>query len=185
MKRITQTVIFSILILLLNSCEKKEIELDKSFENQRILFQKEYINYAWGYYHNGWFVDTLGSIYSYSSPKNWNENDSLGNIYYAQIEENLSHTQLSTIKVDLSILTKNALLIEEASTGKIKQTNLVMFDAGATAYYCYKFNPTEKSYHRFLLKQIGDINLNNESEAANNLYIWLNEIDNQIQKLNK
>ncbi|MDD2799252.1 MAG: hypothetical protein PHV20_11730 [Bacteroidales bacterium] len=48
--------------LILNGCAKMD---SISFSNQKIVFQQEYINYAWGYSHNGFFIDSTGAIYTY------------------------------------------------------------------------------------------------------------------------
>ena len=55
-------------VIFITGC-KKNIVIN---EKQAILFQVEYINYAWGYQHNGFIIDNEGNVLTYKNPQNWN-----------------------------------------------------------------------------------------------------------------
>ncbi len=36
-----------------------------------LIFQSEYTNYAWGYSHNGWLLDTSGQVKRFQKSAKW------------------------------------------------------------------------------------------------------------------
>jgi len=53
--KIITFLILTSVTLSFTSCKKSYIVSDK----QQILFQVDYINYAWGYQHNGFIIDEM------------------------------------------------------------------------------------------------------------------------------
>jgi hypothetical protein len=159
-------------------CEK----VDKiDFSHQKILFQIEYINYAWGFAHQGLIIDSIGNVYSYNLPKKWVLPDSSGFINTDSLTSNLLNCSLLTYKIDPKEISAKLLLMESASKGKLAKPVTEMADAGINSYYEFSYNTESKSYKRILLKQVGDIRIDNESPQAIELWKWLAEIDNQTR----
>ena len=77
-----------------------------SSENQQILFQYEYVNYAWGYQHNGFIIDNEGKILTYNNPENWNFREKESNLTEAQVAENISKCKDSGKKISHDELTE-------------------------------------------------------------------------------
>ena len=73
------------MVLFATGC-KKNIVIN---ENQAVLFQVEYVNYALGYQHNGFIIDNKGNVLTYSNPENWNFPDKGLTISESQVKENM------------------------------------------------------------------------------------------------
>ena len=76
----------SFLILFMTGCKKNYVINEK----QKILFQFEYVNYAWGYQHSGFIIDNEGNVLTYENPENWNFQDNNHNLSEIQVSENIS-----------------------------------------------------------------------------------------------
>ena len=50
------------IIILCNSCI---LDSEKVQNSQIYLFEIEYVNHAWGYVHNGLYIDNKGNVFSY------------------------------------------------------------------------------------------------------------------------
>ena len=50
------------------------------------MFQLEYVNYAWGYQHNGFIIDNEGNVLTYSNPENWNFPDKDFSLTESQVQ---------------------------------------------------------------------------------------------------
>jgi hypothetical protein len=177
--------IFGIMIFSLTRCEKNEDDPYIPDNNQRIIFQCEYINYAWGYQHVGWIIDSSGSVYCYNNPEVWYYTDSLGLINSTEMDSNLLRTDSICYKIDKVELTSKIALIKKASKGNISEQVNEMFDAGATTFYTYIYDEETKSYKQILLKQTGDWRIDNTSTEAVELYEWLSKLFNQINQTEK
>ena len=73
-----------IALLIITGC-KKNVAIN---EKQRILFQVDYVNYAWGYQHTGFIIDNEGNVRTYKNPQNWIFPDKDFNIIESQVLEN-------------------------------------------------------------------------------------------------
>ena len=87
--------LLSILILFIPGC-KKDTSIS---ERQSVLFQFEYINYAWGYQHQGFIIDNKGNVLTYNNPEGWNFPDNNLNINEIQFNENLGKCRLTDKKI--------------------------------------------------------------------------------------
>lgn len=153
------------------------VELHK---NQKIYFQYEYVNYAWGYQHFGWMIDDKGNVLCFKKPENWVSADSLGYVNAVDMENNIMKIDSVCLKIDASELNKKISLIQKASEGKISEPVSEMFDAGVTIFSAFTYDPETKLYKRVLLKQIGDARIENSSEESVELYEWLQDISYEI-----
>ena len=179
MRNILKVVGFVLIIFSLQTCEKEKIE---SFEiKQKIVFEFERINNAWDEKHFGWLIDSLGNIHCYSLPDHWIECDSLGSISASDLETNLIKTDSICYVIDKSELKSKFSLMENASKGVISDPKFEMIDAGSFSFYGFVFDSERQMYKRVLLKQFGDLLIENNTVEAKELSNWLLEIQVKIK----
>ncbi|PKO99440.1 MAG: hypothetical protein CVU13_05020 [Bacteroidetes bacterium HGW-Bacteroidetes-8] len=166
--------------LLLHSCSK-EINLEQLNQfNQKVLFQYEYINYAWGRQHNGWFADSTGVIYTYNLPTGWNFCNVNETLTEEQMESNISKCVNTGVYYSQNDLFSAYTLFKAAESGSVSDPVHEMCDAGARIYSCFIYNPTDKTYKKVLLKEIGDWKIENNSNAAKNIVKVMESISNEL-----
>lgn len=170
-------------LLLLTNCEKNNNDINTSWNNQRIFFQYEYINFAWGRQHSGWLIDSSGYVYCYDKPDNWYYEDSSGFINVTDMDSNILSTDSICFKIDKKVLYDKINLIHDASKGKISEPIHEKYDAGSVVYYGFIYYQDIKAYKKVLLKQIGDYRIENGSYASFVLYKWLDTVNNMILNL--
>jgi len=149
-------------------------------ENQQILFQYEYVNYAWGYHHNGFIIDNQGRILTYSNPENWNFREKEKNLTEAQVAENISKCKDSGIRVPHDEFMKYSSYIKNIASSQVSALKNVSADAGTSEYTCYQFSESSKDYKSYLIKMEGDFNCENLNFYSKKITIWLKEIENRL-----
>lgn len=142
------------------------------------VFSKTYVNWAWGYTHNGWHVSNLGFVDSFAYAKSdsmWLlSDDSL--ITLSEMQRIISSYQSSLQSVKQSILDSMIALIPQAAAGPWAKKSIGA-DMGAHIYSAYYYDTTAQGYREVVLYQNGDWNIVNESDAAKKLTTWLMAID--------
>ncbi len=164
-------IIFCTLLLL--SCEEQEVNNINLNAQQLILFQVEYINYAWGYSHSGFLIDSSGVVIIFKYPKNWHYPDTTGYISVADMEDNILQLDTITFTVDKNELLKNYSLLENISKGTLIKPPYHSYDAGTTDFSGYLFDLDKNQYKHVLIKRIGDCPLENDSPEAEEVFQWL------------
>ena len=175
MKTIIYLTLLASLSVGLNSCDSIFNSDDEALA-QEFYFQYEYLNHAWGYSHSGWLIDSLGNVWCYTLPENWNQSDSSGMIDAAALKANLSKTDSVCHSIDMAVLKKKIKLIENASSGTLQDPESVGADMGAMSYYAFVYEKKKDSYKRILLKKMGDWTIDNDAREADDLYEWMVEI---------
>lgn len=168
MKSQLKILIIVFFTLSMLSCEKEYPEIKSN-----IVFQYHYENYAWGTSYGGFLIDSTGAVYCYDKFEIW-----VPNIYESQISESDINIDLSQINTPCFILEKDELLekirlIEKAAEGDLTEEEHVMYDAGKVSYFCFVPDSEIGMYKRVLLKQWGDFQIENKSNAAKELSNWL------------
>ena len=153
---------------MLPGCEK--LAYDLTDLDQVVLFQKEFVNSAWGYHHNGFFIDTTGAVRVYDLPDSWNFPDSRGYISRDELHENLQMASVSECTVDKNELLLYYNLLFKAQTGTLSEPEQRMFDAGIVLYTGYIYDERRARYRQVLLRQEGDWYLENRSRDAKRIY---------------
>jgi hypothetical protein len=176
MKTVYSLIIVLFLILLTGGCRKSYMQKEK----QHILFQYEYINYAWGYVHEGFFVDDEGNVLYYRNPGNWNFHSQDYSITEKQIDENLSKCIRSEVKIDRVDLDKYSSFIDNISSSKITAKKSAGADAGTAVYICYTYNSQGGIYNGTLIKMEGDFTCENLNFYSKKVSMWLSEISGSI-----
>lgn len=156
------------------SCEFNEVMREN--ERMSVLFQYEYVNYAWGYQHHGWFVDNEGNIKGYDMPTDWRRVDDSGYIAYDSLIYNYQQADALLGKIDLGTLHEKSALIDATLNGYLSELDCQGADMGSKALYCYYWDVYQRKYKRQLLELTGDCEQVNTTEAALQLALFLNQI---------
>lgn len=169
-------VIISLTILILTGC-KKNFTVSEETE---ILFQYDYINYAWGYQHKGFFIDNKGNVLVYNNPEEWNFADDDLRQSKKQIAENLASCVQSEIKIPEEELKKYINYIKNIASSKVTAVKNVAADAGASKYICYQYSDITEYYKGSLIKMEGDFTCENLNFFSKKVVLWMKDINNNL-----
>lgn len=178
-----KTIHFKIFLFLLTAffstgCRKNIVINEK----QAILFQVDYVNYAWGYQHNGFMVDNEGNVLRYKNPQSWNFPDKDFNLSESQVSENLKVCDYSGKRISKDELQKYANYIKNISSSKITALKNVAADAGSLEYICYQFSEKSGNYKGYLIKMEGDFTCENLNFYSKRVSLWLKNINDTLGK---
>lgn len=168
--------LFSLLIITSAGCKKSYVISEK----QQILFQYEYVNYAWGYQHKGFIIDNQGRILTYTNPENWNFREKELNLTEAQIAENISKCKDTGKKITYDELHKYSSYIKNIASSQVTALKNVAADAGTSEYTCYQFSESSKDYKGYLIKMEGDFTCENLNFYSKKITLWLKEIEARL-----
>jgi hypothetical protein len=171
-----KTIFIAILVISATSCTKSYLISGR----QLILFQFEYINYAWSYQHIGFIIDNEGDVLTYRNPENWNFHDSNNCLTEAQVSENLSKCTRSEIKISQEELQKYANYIKNISLSKVTAMKNAGNDMGSSQYLCYQFSDETGLYKSYLIKMEGDFTCENLNYYTKKVVAWMKEINNSL-----
>jgi hypothetical protein len=169
-------ILITLIILFITGCKKNYIISNK----QVILFQFEYINYAWGFQHTGFFVDNEGNILTYNNPENWNFTDNDFKISDSQVAENISKCVQTGKKIPKDELHKYSNFINNIASSKVTALKNVAADAGSLKYICYQFSESTGTYKGSLIKMEGDFTCENLNFYSKKVVIWMRDINNAL-----
>jgi hypothetical protein len=172
-------IIFVLLIVFTISGCKKNVVID---EKQAILFQVDYVNYAWGYQHNGFLVDNQGNILTYKNPQAWNFPDKDFNLSESQVLDNIGNCLNTGKKIPKEELKKYASHIKNISSSKVTALKNVSADAGSIEYICYQFSEKTGIYKGTLIKMEGDFTCENLNFFTKKVTTWLKNINDTLEK---
>jgi len=171
-----QIFILGLFVLILTGCDKDFTLSDE----QEILFQYDYQNYAWGRQHSGYFIDRKGNILTYNMPEEWTHTDNDLIIFQEQMMENLDKCVISDLSVPLPELEKFTRHIPNLSLSKVSAIRNTGADMGSHTFICYKFDDTFKVYKGFLIKMEGDNTCENLNFFSKKVVSWLKGINHDL-----
>jgi hypothetical protein len=158
------------LLLLFSGCRKGFITA-----NQEIWFQVEYVNYAWGYQHDGFLIDMSGNVLVYDNPGSWNFPDENMNLTEQEMEENLKLCSPSGLKIPEAELARYSSYIPNIAASKLTSPKQTAADAGSISFICYQING-DNIYKGNLVRQEGDWTRENLNFYSKRVVAWLKEI---------
>jgi hypothetical protein len=173
-----KTFFILITIILISGC-KKNIVIN---EKQAMLFQVDYVNYAWGYQHTGFIIDNAGNILTYKNPQNWNFPDKDLNLSESQVRSNLECCLKTGKKISSQELKKNSGYIKNISSSQVTAMKNVAADAGSLQYICYQYSESMGTYKGTLIKMEGDFTCENLNFFSKKVSAWLKNIHETIEK---
>lgn len=165
-----------LLVLLITGCRKNYSISDK----QSILFQFDYVNYAWGIQHNGYIIDNKGNILVYNDPEDWNFPDNDLILDADQVAENISKCTVTSLKIPGDELHKYTNYIENIASSKVTALKNVAADAGTTEFICYQFSESNKIYRGYLIKMDGDFTCENLNFFSKKVVTWMRNISDSL-----
>lgn len=151
-------------------------------EKQAILFQVDYVNYAWGYQHNGILIDNEGNVLSYKNPQNWNFQDAELNITDSQVRDNMSGCMNSGKRIPVDELKKFSGYIRNIASSKVTAPKNVAADAGSLEFICYQYSEQSGIYKGTLIKKEGDFTCENLNFYSKKVSSWLKNIYDSTEK---
>lgn len=176
MKKIIVFILLLFPALSSESCREKSI----ISHEQGILFQMDYVNYAWGYHHYGFMIDSDGRILTYENPEKWNFPDDNLILTEDQIAENISMCRISGEKIPAETLNKYTSYIDNIAGSKVTARRQTGADAGTLQFICYKFSGNSMMYKGFLIKTEGDFTAENLNFYSKKVVSWMKEIGENI-----
>jgi hypothetical protein len=179
MKSIYLKIFFTLIITLPISGCKKNTSIN---QKQAILFQVDYVNYAWGYQHNGFFIDNEGNILTYKNPQNWNYPDKDFVLRADQVTANVESCKKTGEKIPDEEFKKYAGYIKNISLSKVTAKKNVAADAGSLQYICYMFTESSGTYKGFIIKMEGDFTCENLNFYTKKVSTWLKNIYENTEK---
>lgn len=164
------------LFILSAGCRKNYV----SAEDQTVLFQYEYINYAWGVHHHGFFIDGEGNILIYNNPGEWHFPGAELSISDIRLEENLSKCITSGMKITQEDLDKYSKYIEYIASSKVTAIKNTGADRGSTRFICYQHDEGSESYKGHIIKMEGDFSCENLNFYSKRVTSWMRSISNSL-----
>ena len=144
---------------------------------QKIFFEVEYINHAWGYAHMGIHIGDSGDIYSYrydpSNPEDqWLPNQD-GVYTEKKLFEKFDHQKLFVRTIDEKELIHMIILISSANKGGLSQPVSTANDFGIWSFKTYTYDNAVKKYTEVILRVEGDWFAENKTWQASIIALWL------------
>jgi hypothetical protein len=169
-------VLITLTILFVTGCKKNYVISD----NQTILFQVDYFNYAWGYQHHGIIIDNEGNVLTYNNPEDWNFPDNDFSLNESQIAENINKCNQTSKKIPKEELQRYAKYIKNIASSKVTALKNVAADAGSLEYICYQYSENKGIYKGYLIKMEGDFTCENLNFYSKKVAAWMRDINNSL-----
>lgn len=165
--------LFCLLVVFITGC-KKNIAVSN---RQAILFEFEYVNYAWNYEHYGFLIDNEGNVLTYNNPEIWNFPDRELRISEDQVAENLSICTHSGIRIPKSEVQKYSNHIKNIASTKVSALKNAADDAGSAEYICYQYSESTGMYKGTIIKMEGDFTCENLNFYSRKVAEWMKDIN--------
>ena len=165
-----------VLIFMTSGCRKDYTISEK----QVILFQYDYVNYAWGYQQQGFIIDNEGNVLVYNNPDEWNISEKDYILTEEQVSENLEKCIHSGKKIARETLLKYSGFIPNIASSKVSAPKNVGADAGTTSFICYQYNESTGTYKGYLIRMEGDFTSENLNFYSKKITVWMKDINSGI-----
>lgn len=173
---LVRLLLILLLFIHLSGCKKDHTVS----QGQKILFQQEHVNYAWGYQHYGFIIDGEGNVLTYDNPDKWNFPDKNNSLTDLQVNENISLCKLTGRKIPKAELQKYANYINLIASSKVTAPKHAAADMGSLVYYCYQYSESSSAYKVATIKMEGDIECENLNFFSKRVVAWMKDISLNI-----
>lgn len=171
-----QILILCFTVLFFAGCRKSFFPVE-----QKVYFQSEYINYAWGYQHSGFFVDVEGNVLVYDKPEGWNFHDENMILTADQLIANLGKCSFSGVSIPVNELQRYASYIPNIASSKLTSPRQEGADMGTFQITCYQLMDNGK-YKAHLISQEGDFTRENLNFYSKRTAAWIKEIGSSLPR---
>jgi hypothetical protein len=178
LKIIISIIITASILLFANGCTKKYVISEK----QTILFQFDFINYAWGFQHTGYMIDREGNILTYRNPEEWNFPDKDSELTSVQVDENIEKCKTERIHITKEELQNYTRYIEGIASSKVTGLKNVAADAGTSECICYLYSEDTGRYKVYLIKREGDFTCENLNFYTKKVALWMKDINKRLSE---
>jgi len=163
-----------ILILTLSGCDLA-IRNPSSVNESFWKFEYEYTNQAWGYILHGAVIDDNGDIYSYTYEGTSDRFEPADPDYLTDVEivDKFSHSPAFFMNIPKDVVAQMDSLAASGSMGNHTNPVQVGNDMGTYRRNYYFYDSNKDKYHRIILKEWGDWEMENTSPVAQTLVEWL------------
>ena len=167
------SLILFFLPLILASCEEK-------FPKEKITeyyFQREYVNYAWGFSHSGFTITPSGEVYTFDKTTPWVFADH-GKMTFASLRKNIAASVKADTLINKSEIESYQRLLSASLSGKLSEPASRGADMGETICKVIVIDSTDPSggYHEVILTEDGDIEQHNLAPEASVIADWLTQL---------
>ncbi|WP_025764229.1 hypothetical protein [Dyadobacter tibetensis] len=169
---------FFAMLLLCMACADDSIE--KVTPKQELYFEVNYSNNAWGNQFKGFLINNRGQVLQYDLPAQWNKANVGVGLTAEQVKENLEIATLVDEKVDSSLFERQVQAIALLGAPSFSKRVSGGADRGTVLYYAYKFDTEKGNYTPILLAEAGDWEKHRLDPEAQNLLVWLQEIEQKL-----
>jgi hypothetical protein len=173
--RVLLLIMALILVVILCCSDKCPTESDAELGPPSLVFGRTFINWAWGYRHDGWYIDSTGAINSFEytiDDSMWRiEEDTLITLDELAKMESLSTPTDRVIPQDS--LARMITLIGPVAHTPAPQPTRRCYDFGIIRYVAYVWDDDRSGYRILTLYQAGDYACKHELRQAVLLYKWL------------
>lgn len=147
-------------------------------EHGAVLFEVEYVNFAWGRSWHGFVVESDGKVYAYdlSDTSQWPPAEEEDHVPAPELEAKYAHQRRLVTAVSATEAASRYARVGDALAGTLTPPQGFCADAGTVRYSALLYDASTQTYRRLLLHQAGDIARTNTSPAARELYRWLAEV---------
>lgn len=145
-------------------------------EDQKILFQYNYVNYSGGIRNQGYIIDNEGNLLVYNQPEKWNFPDRNSTLTRAMVAENISYCTVTGIKVPQSELQRYIRYIYNIASSKVTARKSVTANTGTFNYYCFSYSEDNSTYRQVTIKTYGDFECENLNFYSKKVVEWMNQM---------
>jgi hypothetical protein len=147
---------------------------------QVYLFEIEHVNHAWGLFWAGFVIDREGNINAYDHGHEvWALADS-GSYTESQLQDKYAHGSRYVGRIDEATIVHQFNRIAGVSE-RLSDPQYPCKDAGGLTYRAFRYEPATGRYWPLVLRQEGDVVLENTSNAAEELAAWLRSLASALE----
>lgn len=174
--RIIPILFFTLLAALSVSCSD-DVEIANE---QEVYFEIHYVNQAWGNQFKGILISKDGQVRTYDKPGNWNDIELKSKLSKAEMDANVSQTTVSSTQIAAADLDKYVDASRKITGDDFTKPVNGGADLGITRFYAYTYDANTKTYSAILLRQIGNVIIQNQDANAKEVADWLTKVMDEV-----
>jgi hypothetical protein len=144
-------------------------------EQDRVLLEIEYINYAFNPTYFGWFIDASGRVFRYDQDLPTAPNTSIAEWTPEELSEKFG-IYFEVAQRPLAEINGLDAQISAAAAGSLSPAKMECADAGTLTYRAFTYDRQDEVYRSVLLRVEGDVARQNTSQAAQQLIAYIRSL---------
>ena len=147
---------------------------------QEVYFEVHYTNQAWGNQFKGFLIDKQGLVRTYDKPASWKDIDGTLTLSKENMDANIGQTTVSSTQIAASELDKYIAISRKVNSDSFSKPANGGADLGLVRLYSYTYNADQKTYTAVLLRQTGNVIIQNQDANAAELADWLTKVMDEV-----